>query len=75
MTVRTKAFSLHNENRIKESSLRHWVHSHRHRVAGVALPFHFFGLTYLLPRSWNTLTVTLRLDELPPLSVQVIVIV
>jgi len=35
----------------------------------------FSGLTYLLPRSWGTVTVTLSLEEMPPLSTQVIVIV
>jgi hypothetical protein len=32
-------------------------------------------LTYLLPRSWGTVTSTCSVEELPPLSVQVIVIV
>jgi hypothetical protein len=33
------------------------------------------GLLYLLPWSWGTVTSTCSLDEFPPLSVQVIVIV
>jgi hypothetical protein len=33
------------------------------------------GLTYLLPWSWGTVTSTSSVEELPPLSVQVIVMV
>jgi hypothetical protein len=53
------------------------------QIAGLTLlgprlgeePSRFSGLPYLLPRSWGTVTSTSSLEEFPPLSVQVMVIV
>ena len=53
------------------------------QIAGLTLlgprlgeePSRFSGLPYLLPWSWGTVTSTSSVEELPPLSVQVIVMV
>jgi hypothetical protein len=57
-----------------------WRYRESNRAQSSLLPpekeaLQFLGLTYLLPLSCGTVTSTCSVEELPPLSVHVIVIV